>query len=106
MRKPLRQMDLFSQATRVKIVLGENHELVRLTHALDWDDLIEKAMQIRETKIKGPSGPEPHYRELLGAVALMALKQVTRNGDRITSRFSSLRRCWAATVSMGSMRRY
>ena len=85
-------MDLFSQATRVKIVLGENHELVRLTHALDWDDLIEKAMQIRETKIKGPSGPEPHYRELLGAVALMALKQVTyRDAEDLIAHYAPAR---------------
>ena len=70
-------MTFFPQTTRVKIVLPEDHELVRLEKALDWDELIEKAILIREKKIKGPSGPEPHYRELLGAVALMATKNLT-----------------------------
>jgi hypothetical protein len=39
--------------------------------------LIEKAMKIRKGKIHAPTGPEPHYRELLGAVALMASKNIT-----------------------------
>lgn len=72
-----RQPNLFAQPTRVKIELDQQHELVRLENTLDWDALIELAMDIREKKIRGPSGTQPHYRELLGAVALMALKNIT-----------------------------
>lgn len=92
MRKPLRQMDLFSESTNVKIALEPNHELVRLTKAIDWDEMIEKAMDIREAKIKGPSGPAPHYRELLGAVALMAVKQVTyRDAEDLIAHYAPAR---------------
>ena len=34
-------------------------------------------MTIRSTKINKESGPSPHYRQLLGAVALMAVKNIT-----------------------------
>lgn len=71
------QMNLFPQPTTAKISLSQEHELFRLTAAIDWDELMESAIEIRSKKIKGPSGPEPHYRELLGAVALMAVKNLT-----------------------------
>ena len=72
-----RQMELFAQAIKAKIVVNEDHELVRLERAIDWDELLETAMDIRLKKIKAPTGPEPHYRELLGAVTLMAVKNIT-----------------------------
>lgn len=50
MKKPLRQIGLFPQATRVKIVLQEDHELVRLEKAIDWEDLVEKVTLIRKKK--------------------------------------------------------
>lgn len=71
------QMPLFSQPTKVKITLNKEHELVRLSDLIDWDDLIKKAMEIRAEKILSNSGPQPHYRELLGAMALMAVKNVS-----------------------------
>ena len=73
----LNQMNLFSQATQVKINLEENHELVRMEKIIDWDELIELAMNIRLSRIKAQTGPEPHYRELLGALVLMAVKKIT-----------------------------
>lgn len=86
------QTELFAQATKIKIVLDENHELVRLTKALDWDDLIEGAMGIRDLKIKKATGPEPHYRELLGAVALMALKNITyRDAEDLIAHYAPAR---------------
>ena len=73
----LYQQSLFTQPTRVKIMIDEDHELVRLTHLIDWGVLIEIAKKIRTTKIIKGSGPAPHYRELLGAIALMAVKKIT-----------------------------
>ncbi|MEK7689677.1 MAG: hypothetical protein AAB425_01510 [Bdellovibrionota bacterium] len=55
----------------MKIAVSEDHELVRLSKAIDWDVLVDRATEIREEKVLLPSGPEPHYRELLGAVALL-----------------------------------
>ena len=71
----LRQRHLFDQPSRVKIRLNKEHELVRLTDTLDWDELIEIVLSIREKK-KANTGPEHHYRELLGAMALMAMKKI------------------------------
>lgn len=71
----LRQRCLFDQPTRVRINLSKDHELVRLTKVLNWDELMEIAIDIREKK-KNNTGCEPHYRELLGAVALMAMKKI------------------------------
>ncbi|MBI4926091.1 MAG: hypothetical protein HY843_09220, partial [Bdellovibrio sp.] len=59
-----RQVELFAQATKINIALDENHELVRFTKEIDWDDLIEEVMEIRAGKIKKATGPVPHYREL------------------------------------------
>jgi len=50
---------------------------MRLTDAIPWPKLIEVAMNARYARVKAPTGPEPHYRELLGAVALMSVKNLT-----------------------------
>ncbi len=73
----LHQLSLMGQSTRAEIILNEDHELVQITKLIDWDKLIELAMNIRASKIKKATGPEPHYRELLGAVGLLALKNIT-----------------------------
>jgi len=73
----LNQLSLMNQIMIAEIVLEEDHELVQLTKLIDWNKLIELAMHIRESKIKKATGPEPHYRALLGAVAFMALRNVT-----------------------------
>ena len=72
-----RQTELFAQKIKARIEVAEDHELVRLERALDWDEMIESAMEVRAKKIKAATGPEPHYRELLGAVTLMAVKNIT-----------------------------
>ena len=71
----LGQRYLFDQPTKVKINLSKDHEWVKLTDTLNWDELIEIAMDIRKIK-KSNTGIEPHYREHLGAIALMAMKKV------------------------------
>jgi transposase, IS5 family len=87
-----RQTELFAQTIRAKIVVSEDHELVRLERALDWDELIESAMDIRSKKIKAATGPEPHYRELLGAVTLMAVKNITyRDAEDLIAHYAPAR---------------
>ena len=78
-----RQESLFSANLHLNITVNEEHELVRLAKEVDWDELIDQAINIREKKIKLATGPQPHYRELLGAVALMALKNITIGTPRI-----------------------
>ncbi len=73
----LYQQSLIEQSTKTEIILCEKHDLVVLTKIIDWDNLIELSMTVRESKIKRATGPEPHYRELLGAVTLMAIKNIT-----------------------------
>lgn len=70
------QRSLFEQSTRVKIVLKDDHELVTLAGLVNWTELTNIAMTIRDSK-KAVSGPQPRYRALLGAVALMATKKMT-----------------------------
>lgn len=87
----LRQRSLFSQPTKVKINLSTDHELVKLTDTLDWDTLMEIAVLIRENK-KDNTGRPPHYRELLGAVALMAMKKVNyREAQDLISHYAPAR---------------
>jgi len=71
------QQSLFEPSTKVRIVLNENHQLVRLTKITPWDSLVLQAMNIRSQKVIKETGPQPHYRQLLGAVALMAVKNLT-----------------------------
>jgi hypothetical protein len=54
------------------IEIKQNHELLRLATVISWPEQIEIAMNARASKVKALVGPEPHYRELLGAVALMS----------------------------------
>jgi hypothetical protein len=69
--------ELFQQSQKAMIAIPENHELVVLTKLIDWQDLIEIAHSIRVHKLPDMRGPTPRYRELLGAVALMAYKRRT-----------------------------
>jgi len=59
---------------------------------INWDELIELAMNIRLSRIKAQTGPEPHYRELLGAVVLMAVKKVTyRDAEDLIAHYAPAR---------------
>jgi hypothetical protein len=87
-----RQTELFAQSIKTRIVVSENHELIRLERALDWDEMIESAIEIRSKKIKAATGPDPHYRELLGAVTLMAVKNITyRDAEDLIAHYAPAR---------------
>ena len=65
---------------------------MRLERAIAWDKLAEKAAVIRLSKIKAASGPAPHFRELLGAVALMAVKNMTfRDAEDLIAHYAPAR---------------
>jgi len=68
---------LFAQSTRVKIVLNESHEFLKLTKLINWAALIALVETIRETKIQKSTGPKPRYRALIGALVLMAMRKMT-----------------------------
>ncbi len=69
-----KQMSLLSPGKIAEVHLREDHELVQITELLDWDELILMAMNCRSAKVKKETGPQPRYRELLGAVVLMSVK--------------------------------
>lgn len=88
----LRQGSLFAERMRLNITVSQEHELVRLSKEIDWDALIDQAVEIRAAKIKLATGPQPHYRELLGAVALMAIKQLTyRDAEDLIAHYAPAR---------------
>lgn len=75
-----------------QITIRERHELLLLADAIPWPDLIEAAINIRLSQVKAPSGPQPHYRELLGAVALMAVRNVTyREAEDLIAHYAPAR---------------
>jgi len=70
----LKQPSLFPASWKTEVYLKEDHELIQITELIDWDELILLAMNCRSAKVKKEVGPQPRYRELLGAVVLMSLK--------------------------------
>lgn len=85
------QRSLFEQSTRIKIVLKDDHELMKLTKLINWSELTTIAMTIRDGK-KAVSGPQPRYRALLGAVALMATKKMTyRDAEDLIAHYAPAR---------------
>jgi len=89
----LKQMSLWEQPTKVRVSLKEDHELVRLEKLIDWDELTLLAMTIRESKRKANTGPDTHFRELLGAVVvLMAIKKITyRDAEDLITHYALAR---------------
>jgi hypothetical protein len=74
------------------ISIKEKHELLLLADMAPWPDMIETAMNIRASKVKALVGPEPHYRELLGAVALMSIRQITyRQAEDLIAHYAPAR---------------
>jgi molybdopterin converting factor small subunit len=72
-----RQRDLIPRSKRPLIPIAEDHPLVHVADTLDWDELEERAQQIRFAKLKNAAGRPPHLRASLGAVILMALRRRT-----------------------------
>jgi hypothetical protein len=57
-----------------------------------WPKLIEIAQDIRASKVKALVGPDPHYRELLGAIALMSVRQITyRQAEDLIAHYAPAR---------------
>lgn len=88
------QMNFFDgkHPKTANISIKATHELVKLSDFISWSDLIQVAMDIRVTKVKALVGPEPHYRELLGAIALMSLRQITyRQAEDLIAHYAPAR---------------
>lgn len=79
---------------RALIEIKENHELLRLAKVIPWPEQIEIAMNCRAAKVKALVGPEPHYRELLGAVADVRSKYHVSPSRR------SYQALWSGKVSL------
>ncbi|OFZ18376.1 MAG: hypothetical protein A2Z20_03950 [Bdellovibrionales bacterium RBG_16_40_8] len=78
--------------TRAQISIRARHELLLLADLVPWPDLTEIAISIRESRIKSPSGSEPHYRELLDAVALMSVRKITfRDAEDLIAHYAPAR---------------
>lgn len=74
------------------INIRENHELMRLSDVVPWHELIETAQDIRLSKVKAATGPDPRYRELLGAVILMSVRPVTfREAEDLIAHYAPAR---------------
>lgn len=70
------QLPLLGPSKNPLLILDEEHHLVRLTHALDWEALIAEVEEVRRSKLKSRAGRPPHLRPLAGAVVLMAVRQM------------------------------
>lgn len=74
------------------ITIKDKHELVQLADMAPWPKLIEVAQDIRASKVKALVGSEPHYRELLGAIALMSVRQITyRQAEDLIAHYAPAR---------------
>lgn len=88
-----RQVSIFAtQPKQAMISIREDHELMKLSDMLPWIELIDVAASVRAGQIKGVSGRQPHYRELLGAVALMAVRNITyRQAEDLIAHYAPAR---------------
>lgn len=89
-----RQFSLFdgNQPKQANIKIKSSHELVQLSDMAPWPEMIEIAMNMRVLKVKALVGPEPHYRELLGAVGMMAVRQITyRQAEDLIAHYAPAR---------------
>jgi molybdopterin converting factor small subunit len=71
------QPDLLPRSKSPKIPISDNHPLIQLTDALDWDQMQDLAQQMRLSKLKNAAGKPPHLRATLGAMAFMAVRPLT-----------------------------
>lgn len=74
------------------IIIKDQHELVQMADTVPWSELIDTAIDVRAMRVKGFSGPRPHYRELLGAVALMSVRNITyRQAEDLIAHYAPAR---------------
>jgi hypothetical protein len=77
---------------QTNISIKPGHDLVRIADTMPWPDMIEIAINCRASKVKALVGPDPHYRELLGAVVLMAVRQITyRQAEDLIAHYAPAR---------------
>jgi len=57
--------------------VADNHRLVQIADTLDWEELQQRAQQIRLAKLKNAAGQPPHLRATLGAMLFMATRKLT-----------------------------
>ena len=83
-----KQMGLFDgkHPKSANISIKDKHELVQLTDLIPWPKLIDVGMNMRASLVKVLVGPEPHYRELLDAIALLSIRQITYRQAEIFNR--------------------
>src|SRR5689334_11227417 len=72
-----RQGELFAPAKRQAIAVDPDHPLVRLADMLDWDELLDRAEELRSRRVTSRAGRPPHLRALLGAMLLRATRRMT-----------------------------
>ena len=72
-----RQPDLLPRSKSPTIPVADNHRLVQIADTLDWEELQQRAQQIRLAKLKNAAGQPPHLRATLGAMVLMATRKLT-----------------------------
>ena len=81
-----------NQPKSVEIAIRDNDELVALSDSIDWLEQIQAAHHIRASKVKVLCGPEPRYRELLGAITLMAVRNITyRQAEDLIAHYAPAR---------------
>ena len=72
-----RQPDLLPRSKSPTIPVAKNHRLVHIADTLDWEELQQRAQQIRLAKLKNAAGQPPHLRATLGAMVFMATRKLT-----------------------------
>ena len=72
-----RQPDLLPRSKSPTIPVANNHRLVQIADTLDWEELQQRAQQIRLAKLKNAAGQPPHLRATLGAMVFMATRKLT-----------------------------
>lgn len=86
------QEPLFQPSKKAEITIDESHVLVKLTEIIEWSELTVLAMKIREANGKKNTGPTTHYRCLLGAIALMAMRKINfRQAEDLIANYAPAR---------------
>ncbi len=83
---------LFPKSQVATISVPNDHELVLLVPLINWRKLIRIAMKCREQRCKRLTGAAPRYRQLVGAVILMAMRGCTyRDAEVLISFYAPAR---------------
>ncbi len=72
-----RQPDLLPRSKSPTIPVADTLRLVQIADTLDWEELQQRAQQIRLAKLKNAAGQPPHLRATLGAMLFMATRKLT-----------------------------